>query len=459
MVQLSINKLKTSAPYFAEHILNMKIHSGQRQVLESNARFLAIAAPRRWGKSEMAAIMSCHLAATNENCKIICISRSKGQADELFRKIYRLVSNSILIHCVTRSTQSVLEFSNGSAIESKASRDPDKIRGFQAGMVVVDESAFVGDPVFETLFPIVLNTKNKEQGRLVLISTPGVMSGEFYRAFQPGSIYETFHFTHEDAVFPDGSRLLPQSELDREGQRMGFDSTFYRREYLCQWNSTDNGFFSTDGIEKTLIPDVPQLSVGIPNHKYVIGADLAVKNDYTVFIVLDYTDKNNLCVVKHVRFHGKPADEIMLELYKLTAAFSPSKILIDEGNIGSAIVSQLKARYPSKRWEGFVFTSTSKTPLLTDLDIAMSSGILVIPDDDQIREELIAFHYEENQTTGHLKLSGSGAHDDYPIAIALAIRAANIFTKAGGLTIGSSQGILTGSKVELSKGYNSSVFV
>jgi phage FluMu gp28-like protein len=326
--------------------------------------------------------------------------------------------------------------------------------------VVVDESAFVGDSVFETLFPIVLNTKNKEQGRLVLISTPGVMAGEFYRAFQPGSIYTTFHFTHDDAIFPDQSRLLPQSELDREGQRMGFDSTFYKREYLCQWNATDNAFFSSTSIEKALNPDIKKVFIGIPGHKYAIGADLAIKNDYTVFIVLDYTDKENLQVVNHVRFHGKTPDQIMLELYKLTAAFNPIRILIDEGNIGAAVVSQLKVRYPGKRWEGFIFTTSSKTPLLTDLEIAMSSGILQIPEDDQIREELISFYYEENPTTGHLKLNGLGAHDDYPIAIALAIRAANIFSKSGGLTIGSSDGLLTGEgKAEFSKYYNVKAFV
>lgn len=461
MVQLSVKQLKEDPVYFSQAVLGIQLHEGQKKVLRCQDRFIAVAAPRRWGKSQLEACYATWLAATNENSRIVCISRSKRQADEIFQKIYQLVTKSILSQYLSRNTLSKIVFTNGASIESLPSRSPDSLRGMGVSLCIIDEGAFVDDNVYASVFPTILNNKSKNLGKLVIISSPGAMSGEFYRAFQPGSIYTTFHFDHTDAVWADGTRLLPEEELDREAKRVGGRNTsYFQREYLGLWNNIDDSFFNVEGVEKTLTPDIPQLSIGIPNRKYVIGADLAVKHDYTIFIVLDYTDKNNLQVVKHVRFNGKSPDQIMLELYKLTAAFNPTKILIDEGNIGSAIVSQLKGRYPSKRWEGFVFTSTSKTPLLTDLDIAMSSGMLQIPEDDQIREELVSFHYVENPITGHLKLSGTGSiHDDYPIAIALAIRAANIFTKAGGLTIGSSQGILTGSKVELSKGYNSSVFV
>jgi hypothetical protein len=104
----------------------------------------------------------------------------------------------------------------------------------------------------------------------------------------------------------------------------------------------------------------------------------------------------------------------------------------------------LKLDYPGYRWEGFNFNTASKVPLMYDLNKAMCSRILEIPDDDIIREELVSFYYEENPNTKHLKLSGVGAHDDYPIALALAIRAANIFTQRGGLIIGSNKGILSG---------------
>jgi len=462
MVQLSLSQLKNDPVYFSENILGVKLHEGQKTILRCDARFIAVAAPRRWGKSQLEACYATWLAATNENSRIVCVSRSKRQADEIFQKIYQLVTTSILVNYLSRNTLSKIVFTNGASIESLPSRSPDSLRGMGVSLCIIDEGAFVDDSVYSAIFPTILNNKSKNLGKLVIISSPGTMSGEFYRAFQPGSIYTTFHFDHTHAVWEDGTRLLPEEELEREAQRVGGrDTAYFQREYEGKWACTDSAFFDNQGINRALNDDVMQVKFGLPDHKYVIGADLAVKNDYTVFIVLDYTDKHNIKVVNHMRFHGKSPDEIMTELYKLTIAFNPTKVLIDEGNIGSAIVSQLKIRYPNKPFSGFQFTSTSKVPLMTDLNIAMCTGIIQIPEDDQIREELVSFYYEENSTTGHLKLNGLGAHDDYPIAIALAIRAANIFTKSGSLMLGSSDGMLTAGngKQEFSKYYNVSAFV
>ena len=463
MTQFTIRELielKESPSLFAERILGLELHSGQKTIIESNARFQAVSAPRRWGKSQMAGALACHLAATNENCRIVCVSKAKRQADELFQKIYQLIIHSPLVKYLVRNTLSKIQLSNGSVIESLPSRNPDALRGPTIHLLIIDEAAYCSPSLFESIYPTILNVRGKTIGRLLMISTPRYTSGDFWKAFQPGSMFTAFHFTHDDALFSDGSRLLPDEELEREALRVGGrDTAYFKREYLGLFNSSDDAFFDIDGVDRALIPDMEQLRYGIPDHKYVLGVDLAVKNDYTIFVVLDYTKKDHLKVVRTVRFHGKSPDQIMVELYKEVMAFNPTNILIDEGNIGSAIVSQLKIRYPGKHFTGFQFTTTSKVPLMTDLNIAMCTGILQIPEEDQIREELVSFYYEENPTTGHLKLNGANSHDDYPIAIALAIRAANIFTKSGGLTIGSNKGILTSKGAEFSIGYNSSAFV
>lgn len=453
-------ELKESPVVFAERVLKLELHKGQKQILECKDRFIACRAGRRFGKSYCFAVYAAHMAATNNNCRIVCISKSKRQADELFQKIYSIITNSILVNTLTRNTKSRIEFSNGSVIESVPGRNPDSLRGPSINLILADEAAYISDDMFSAIYPTIMNVRNKNIGKIVLISTPRSYSGEFYKAFQPGSRYTTFHMKYEDAVYDDGTFQVPEEEIEMFAQLCGGrDTAKFKREHLAEFGNSEGAFFDIDGVERSICPELEQIKFAIPEHKYVISADLAVKHDFTVFVVLDYTDKTNLKVVNIVRFNGKSPDQIMTELYKLVLAFNPTNVLIDEGNIGSAIVSQLKIKYPNKRFNGFQFTSTSKVPLMTDLNIAMCTGILQLPDDDQTREELVSYYYEENPTTGHLKLNGENAHDDIPIAIALAIRAANIFTKAGGLTIGSSQGILTGSKVELSKGYNSSVFV
>jgi phage FluMu gp28-like protein len=278
---------------------------------------------------------------------------------------------------------------------------------------------------------------------MVLISTPRFKSGEFFNAFKETSRYTKFHMTYDDAIYDDGTRQMPEDELEWEAQRCGGrDTAYFKREYCAEFGNSEDTFFDDEGVEQSLVTELKQIKYGLPGHKYTIGADLALSQDYTIFAVLDCTDKKNLKIVNTERFTGKSTDQIMDALYQKAVAFHPKQILIDDAKIGAAVVSHLTTNYPGYSWKPFNFNTSSKVPLMTDLNIAMGTGIIQIPDDDIIREELLSFYYEENKNTGHLKLGGVGCHDDYPIAIGLALRAANVFTRKGDYAIGTNKGML-----------------
>lgn len=442
MVKLSSKRLKEDPIYFGENILKLELHSGQKKILACPDRFLAVRAARRFGKSFVFAAYAAWMASVNPNCRIVCISKTKSQSYELFYKIYTMVMNSILANSLKRNTLSRIEFDNGSVIEALPGRNPDSLRGPTINLILVDEAAYVPDQLFDAIYPTIMNVRGKSLGKMVLISTPRFKSGEFYKAFQPGSDFTPFHFTHDDAVYDDGTRQMPKEELEREAKRCGGEDTaYYKREYLAEFGNSEDTFFDDFGVEQSLM-ELPQIKYALQGHKYAIGADLALSQDYTIFITIDHTDKKNLKIVNYERFNGKSTDQIMDRLHQKTVSFHPTQILIDDAKIGASVVSHLQTNYPGYNYKPFNFNTTSKVPLMTDLNIAMCTGIIQIPDDDQIREEMLSFYYEENQNTGHLKLGGEGAHDDFPIAIALALRACNVFTRKGGYIIGTNNGIL-----------------
>lgn len=442
MVKLSIKRLRSDPVYFAENILSLKLHEGQKKILASPDRFLCVRAARRFGKSFVFSAFAAWSACTNANYRIVCVSKSQRQSSEMFQTIYRMISTSPMADSITRSTQTRLEFANGSVIESVPGGSHDSLRGLTINLVLVDEAAFVSDELFVVIYPTILTTK----GRVVLISTPNFSSGEFFRAAtSETSEYTKFHLTHKDAVFADGTRLVDDEELLREANRYGgVDSPKYRREFLAEFAQAEGAFFDLEAVEDCLKEDMFQISYGDPDRKYVIGCDLAQKQDFTVIVVLDCTDKNNLTIVNATRFNGKSTDQIMLELYKITRSFNAKRILIDEAGIGRSMIEHLKASFSNIRWEGFNFNSKSKIELMNDLNVALCGRILQIPDDPVIRDELVSFYYEENPQTKHVKMGGKGAHDDYPIAIALALKATNVFGARGGLCIGSDKGVLSG---------------
>ena len=143
-----IERSKNDPVFFAKNILELPLHSGQKQILSCKDRFISIKAGRRWGKTYCFSVFAAWMAATNKNCRIVCLAPTKRQADELFQAIELIISNSILNECVIRRTQSKLQLDNGSIIESVPGRNPDSLRGYSINLLLCDESAYISPAMF-----------------------------------------------------------------------------------------------------------------------------------------------------------------------------------------------------------------------------------------------------------------------------------------------------------------------
>ena len=177
-MKLSLNELRESPTAFGEQVLNVELHDGQKKILECKDRFIAVRAARRFGKSFVFSVYAIWYAATNPKKNIVLVSRSQRQSMWLFDQIVRLLTPSQLNNSITRLTMSELEFSNGSKITSLPGASYDSLRGITIDLALIDEAAYVRDELFSVLYPTVITT----QGRIVLISTPGLSAGEFYHA-------------------------------------------------------------------------------------------------------------------------------------------------------------------------------------------------------------------------------------------------------------------------------------
>ena len=445
-MELDVQRLRNDANYFTKHILKIRLHEAQKQIVACNDRFLCIRAARRFGKSYLVSAIAAHAAAIKSNYKIVCISRSQRQSTEMFHTIEKIINQSDMKDSIVRQTQTVLELSNGSTISSLPGGSPDSIRGITNDMVLLDEAAFITSDLVSVVYPTIIST----QGRIILISTPQTSSGEFFRACQLESEFTNFYFTHADAIFADGTPLIPQEELDREITRCGgIGSPEYVREYLAEFTTAEGAYFDIDALNDAFNKNPAEIKFGLKDRSYCIGADLAQVEDYTYFSVLDYTNPENLKVVRTVRFNGKSTDEILLSLYKEVRAFNAQRIFIDSAGIGRSLIEHLIDRYPSIRWTGFNFNKESKPRIMTNLSIVLGRRQLELPEDENMREEFINFFYKINPDNKHIKMGGAnGKHDDAVISVALAVEAAGIFSQQGELVIGLSGNRILNSKTK-----------
>ncbi|HID43738.1 MAG TPA: hypothetical protein EYP30_08220 [Archaeoglobaceae archaeon] len=425
-----IEQLKRDPVAFVKYFRSdITLHQAQIKILRDNSPRITIQAPRRFGKSMVIAIKAMMFAFTHQNARVAIVSKSLRSALETFEKCSSFVLNSPqLKKSIRRQTLTLMEMKNGSRVIALPSgNDGDSLRGLSLDVLIADEAAFIPEAVFQSIGPELI--KDRKLGQLILISSPGRYPyGFFWRSLQPDAakFWSQHFYLHKDAIFPDGSYLVSPEILAQEAFRCGGeDSEEFRREYLCEWGTGTGSFFGADVLEESKASYEFQ-TAPIRGHKYSLGVDVAQNFDFTVMILIDYFDPQRMIVANYLRFNKLNTREITNEIESVMIQFDPEQIVIDSSGIGLPIVEELKARNPrfAARIRPFVFTRISKLPLFVRLQTALQAGQLIIPEDEHFLLEMSHFVSEVNKETGHVKLFGDKAHDDIPIALALAYEGA-----------------------------------
>lgn len=162
---------------------------------------------------------------------------------------------------------------------------------------------------------------------------------------------------------------------------------------------------------------------------YVIGADVAEVNDYSVATVLS---KRNMEVV--ARFRGKlPVDSFAKELERLAYYYNTALLGVERNNQGIAVLVVLnKLYYPNMYYRedvndvgessatklGWETNIRTRPILITDLGMYIRNRDLKIPDAVTINE-LMTFVRTDEKPMGEAQ---PGTHDDCVIAVGIAVQ-------------------------------------
>jgi hypothetical protein len=251
---------------------------GQDEVATSEARFIALRAGRRWGKTEVAASKAIN-AALGEDQMVWWVSNSADNVKRGYRKVLQYLPSSLLakpapseganskvLHLVTGSR---IEFyTAGSAGSAESSgKDSSALTGEGVDYLVVDEAALIAEMVwYQHLRPTLSDTG----GRALFISTPRGRNW-FWKMWKrgqlPGKDYASFHFTSYDNPY------IPDSEID--DAREDLPEIMFRQEYLAEFVSNAASIFTVD--EENIVA-----GLAAPYGHLVGGLDLAKQADWTV---------------------------------------------------------------------------------------------------------------------------------------------------------------------------------
>jgi hypothetical protein len=366
-----------------------KPHEGQRNVLESKARFRVLMCGRRWGKSLISRNIAIEEALNSKRVAYITPTYKLGK--KFFDKIIKTTPENSR---AANRTELTINFITGGSILFFTGENLDAIRGDDFDCVIIDEACYI--PNLEDGWNNAIRpTLTDRQGRALFISTPRGKDF-FYRLYlrNGDKDFESFKYTTYDNPF------INNQEID--DARASLPTAVFEQEYLANPMENAANPFGMDFIRAN-IQTISQ------NNAICYGIDVAKSYDYTVIIGLDA--HGSVCHYERFQADWNATKEKIKQLDKVPK-------VIDATGVGDPIVEDLQR--DDYMIEGFKFTSTSKQQLIEGLVLAIQQGLIKYPG-GTIVDELSLFEYVYTKT-GVRYSAPNGMHDDAVCSLALAWR-------------------------------------
>lgn len=263
---------------------------GQIEVLDNEARFQAIAAGRRWGKTKLAARKIIREALGKPGSMNWWIANTYKNVRRGYRNVVRQIPPALLAKPAPASTSNelILEFKNGAIIEFYSGGNPDALAGEGVDFAVVDEAALIPDAVWQQLIrPTLMDTK----GGALIISTPRGKNW-FWNMYQrgqgPDKAYASWRFPQSSNPYIDPEETAAAREELPE--------LLFRQEIMAEFLAAGASIFGL-GLERDgAIVD----GLYTPRGQVYMGIDLAKHEDFTVISAVRGEDRKP---VYHDRFN------------------------------------------------------------------------------------------------------------------------------------------------------------
>lgn len=228
--------------------LSISLHPAQTLIYNSPARFKAVAAGRRFGKSYLAAYMLLAEGLKTEHTgqsgkvydlslkEIYYIAPTFEQAKKIMWPLIKELGRDIIVS--THENTATCTLINGRRVSIKGSDRPDSLRGIGLSYVVLDEYAFMKEDVWEKIIRPALTDV---EGGALFIGTP---EGEnhFFDLFVKGTRiglpeWETWQFKSLD------NPTLARQDIENAREQMS--SALFSQEYEASFTSESGTIFNS----------------------------------------------------------------------------------------------------------------------------------------------------------------------------------------------------------------------
>lgn len=395
-----------------------------------SGRIFVVKSKRQVGKTTMAENILLKVAIEHNRTLSCLVEPTLDQARRVYKEMVKAIEQTPVIK---RKNDSLLELEliNGSTIIFKSAEQRDNLRGFTVtGILVVDECAFIQDDIFDILQP----TTDVHSAPILLISTPKLKQGFFYRYYSAGLSGDNPNIVSIDFNQYDTSFLLPKDKLEQ--YRTMMPKAQFTTEYLGNFLDSDSILFSNiNECVSTPTQGWNELYVGIDWGSGAGGDYTSVCgfNERREMVFIDYfNDKSTFEQARYI------ADLLALNGGKV------KNVLAESNSIGTPMIALLKDELDKRNKRDishlvtpFVTTNSEKVRLVNQLQVALEQKAVTLLDDRGLLVQLSAYEATYNPKTNNVSYNApQGLHDDNCISTMLALDALEGGRRTGVYTLG-----------------------
>jgi hypothetical protein len=393
--------------FFSEYFLGLNLNAFQKRYLRSWHKQILCVCGNQVGKTVAISIKHIHRnfykiyldgepeAIEQAEYKTLNLSPVSRQAKKAFQYVVEILTSSFtwitegkryINECKIgwflleeREYMGKINFANNSALDC-VSTHQDKgasIQGEQFGLITYDEapqSHHLKDELDARIFSRV----SRLSGSVDLIGTPDqeAKSQQYwfniYTAANKALIegrqgeWQLFKGYYDDNIF------IPKEKRDEYKKRIKIRNPLaYEQIVLGNFTVASNRMFSPQMVQGFWNDNKKETPVKEEN-RYVIVVDWGVadQGDKTVMKVCDYTDQDNVEIVKHYSKKGGDPTELIAMLQFLHFEYNDARIVHDASALGGAVFKKL-----IHHMTPISFPQTEKSNALTYLQIRFRNNL------------------------------------------------------------------------------------
>jgi hypothetical protein len=311
----------------------MQPYALQREIIECEVRFKAVAFGRQSGKSWLAKRVALK-AAANDGKRVWWVAPTMTVAADHWADLVKLITDIGFPTAKVNNSTKTIEFLSGGSIRIRSAEIPDNLRGGTLDVLILDEAAFMREEVWSK---ILMATITASRGTVLFLSTPNGQNW-FYRLFMMGQnpkyqhLYRSWQMPSTEAPYQDKELL--------EIIRQTTPAMVWREEYMAEFLADSGGVFAgLDAVEFQ-----PMLYRPIPGRVYVAGIDWGMDEDYTVFTVGDKYERRQ---VYGVRFNTIGTLDQVERIKEELEIWKPEVVHIEKNGVGVPMFRLLREQLGS----------------------------------------------------------------------------------------------------------------